>query len=323
MLLSSLRSQRVIALGHLREDSKGVELLESGLVGDEAVSLIAAAIHTAGELVAFALVTHCGAPREWHADEATFAGGIADQIAQAFLDAERELAFDELRELAGQLVRSQDETRRHIGRDLHDSTGQSLAALEMNLARLSRAAGESSPEQRKVLAECIELAGQCSAEIRTASYLLHPPLLDELGLASALRWMADGFRERSGIEVTLDLPSALARFDKDSELALFRVAQEALTNVHRHSGSRSARLSVKSRDDTVVLEIEDAGRGLSQATVRVRESSPSLSVGLAGMRERMRQIGGTVVVESGSTGTRVRASLPRAAAQPRSGLHEA
>jgi signal transduction histidine kinase len=184
-----------------------------------------------------------------------------------------------------------------------------VAALEVNLARLARATAELSPEPRKMLTECIELAGQCSAEIRTASYLLHPPLLDELGLVSALRWLADGFRHRSGIDVTLDLQATLARFDKDCELALFRVAQEALTNVHRHSGSPSVRLAVHGTGDHIVLEIEDSGRGLPQDAFRSRESVPALSVGLAGMRERMRQIGGTLLVESGVMGTRVRATL--------------
>ena len=165
-------------------------------------------------------------------------------------------------------------------------------------------------EQRRILAECTDLASQCSTEIRTASYLLHPPLLDELGLASALRWLVDGFRDRSGIEVALDLPASLPRLDRDSELALFRVAQEALTNVHRHSGSPSARLAVKCGAQGIVLEIEDSGRGLPQTDTPPLDSAPALSVGLAGMRERMRQIGGSVVVESGHTGTHVRASLP-------------
>ena len=318
-LAATLRSQRVLAMRDLTADPLGLQLPQSGLVETGATSAIVAAIHIAGELEAFALVTHHGEPRDWHDDELSFFGGIADQIAQTRLDAERERAFDELRDLAGQLVRAQDEARRAIGRDLHDSTGQTLAALEVNLARLGRATAELPPEQRRILTECIDLASQCSAEIRTASYLLHPPLLDELGLASALRWLVDGFRDRSGIEVTLDLPASLPRLDKDTELALFRVAQEALTNVHRHSGSPSARLSVTSSALGLVLEIEDSGRGLPQSRARSRDGAPALSVGLAGMRERMRQIGGNVVVESGVTGTRVRASVPRAPAVEMSG----
>jgi PAS domain S-box-containing protein len=319
-LAAALRGQRVLAVRDLTADTLRLQLPQSGLVEAGTTSAIVAAIHIAGELEAFALVTHRGAPREWHADEIAFFGGIADQIAQTRLDSERERAFDELRELAGQLVRAQDEARRTIGRDLHDSTGQTLAALEIDLARLGRATTELPPEPRRILQECIDLAGQCSAEIRTASYLLHPPLLDELGLASALRWLVDGFRDRSGIDVTLDLPPVLTRLDKDSELALFRVAQESLTNVHRHSGSPSARLAVKCGAQGIVLEIEDSGRGLPQSSTRSRDNAPALSVGLAGMRERMRQIGGNVVVESGVTGTRVRASLPHAPAVEMSGF---
>jgi PAS domain S-box-containing protein len=319
VLAAALKSQRVLAVRDLQSDVHGLQLPRSGVVDTAAASALVAAIHIAGELEAFALVTHRGEPREWHDDELHFIGGIADQIAQTRLDSERERAFVELRELAGQLVRAQDEARRTIGRDLHDSTGQTLAALEVNLARLGRVTTELPPEQRRILEECIELAGHCSAEIRTASYLLHPPLLDELGLASALRWLVDGFRDRSGIEVTLDLPATLPRLDRDSELALFRVAQEALTNVHRHSGSPSARLAVKCGAQDIVLEIEDSGRGLPEAGARSRDDAPALSVGLAGMRERMRQIGGNVVVESGATGTRVRASLPHAPALEMSG----
>jgi PAS domain S-box-containing protein len=318
-LAAALRSQRVLGVRDVGADTLGLRLPQSGILEPGATSAIVAAIHIAGELEAFAVVTDRRERREWHGDELAFFGGIADQIAQTRLDSERERAFDELGELAGQLVRAQDEARRSIGRDLHDSTGQTLAALEVNLARLGRASTGLPPEQRRILEECIDLAGQCSAEIRTASYLLHPPLLDELGLASALRWLVDGFRDRSGIEVALDLPLSLPRLDRDSELALFRVAQEALTNVHRHSGSPSARLAVKCGPGGIVLEIEDSGRGLPQSSARARDSAPALSVGLAGMRERMRQIGGNVVVESGVTGTRVRASLPQAAAMEMSG----
>jgi PAS domain S-box-containing protein len=308
-LFIAMRSQRVMALRDARTDPPGLQLHQSGLTHADAASVIVAAVHIAGNLVGVALVSHCGEPREWHSDEVMFAGGVADQIAQACLDAERERAFDESRELAGQLVRAQDEARRHIGRDLHDSTGQTLAALEMNLARLARVTAEGPPDQRRILAESIELARQSSAEIRTASYLLHPPLLDELGLASALRWLADGFRQRSGIEVMLDLPATLVRFDKDCELALFRVAQEALANVHRHSGSPSVRVAARLTPEGIVLEIEDSGRGMPHADSPLRASAPTLSVGLAGMRERMRQIGGTLVVESGAMGTRVCATL--------------
>ncbi len=214
----------------------------------------------------------------------------------------RKRAEHDLHVLSADLMRLQDEERRRIGRDLHDSTGQTLAALELGLARLMHDPGSATPERQGLLEHCAGLATQCSTEIRTASYLLHPPLLDELGLLSALRWLADGFRERSAIEVRLDLPDSMERLPRDDELCLFRVAQEALTNVHRHAASPRVTIRLKVQSNSVMLEIEDAGRGIANPT-------PSVGVGLAGMRERIRQIGGTLSVESTGTGTRVRSTL--------------
>jgi signal transduction histidine kinase len=221
---------------------------------------------------------------------------------------ERELALAELSRTASELMRLQDDERRRIGRDLHDSTGQTLAALELNLSRLMQAPAAPG-DRRDLLEQCAQLASQCSKEIRTASYLLHPPLLDDLGLLSALRWLADGFHERSGIEVRLDLPNSMPRLSRDEELTLFRIAQEALTNVHRHAESPWASVRLRQREDSIVMEIEDAGLG-SRAPGASRGSFP-LGVGLAGMRERVRQVGGTFTVEAGDSGTIVRATLPR------------
>jgi len=233
--------------------------------------------------------------------------------ARRRLDMEREQALADLRKTTGELMRLQDEERRRIGRDLHDSTGQALAALELGLTRLkSSAAGTESPQRREALEQCARLASQCSAEIRTASYLLHPPLLDELGLTSALRWLADGLRERSGIDVQLDLPDSMDRLPRETELTLFRVAQEALTNVHRHSDSPSVLIRLTRRADSVLLEIEDVGRGFS-AEERARASAGAdgaLGVGLAGMRERIRQVGGRFMIDADSGGTAIRAALP-------------
>ncbi|MGA2397007.1 MAG: ATP-binding protein [Steroidobacteraceae bacterium] len=222
----------------------------------------------------------------------------------------RKRAEHDLQLLSAELMRSQDEERRRIGRDLHDSTGQTLAALELGLARLMHDTGSATAARRELLEHCARLATQCSTEIRTASYLLHPPLLDELGLLSALRWLADGFRQRSAVEVRLDLPQTMDRLPRDSELCLFRVAQEALTNVHRHAASPWVTIRLKVQSDSVMLEVEDAGRGLPRAgDPATPGSGPLLGVGLAGMRERMRQIGGTLSVESTSRGTRVRSTL--------------
>ena len=222
----------------------------------------------------------------------------------------RKRAEHDLQLLSAELMRSQDEERRRIGRDLHDSTGQTLAALELGLAQLMHDTSSAAADRRKLLEHCADLATQCSTEIRTASYLLHPPLLDELGLLSALRWLADGFRQRSAIEVRLDLPQTMERLRRDNELCLFRVAQEALTNVHRHADSPWVTIRLKVESNSVMLEIEDAGRGMQHAgDAETPGSTPSLGVGLAGMRERMRQIGGTLSVESTSSGTRVRSTL--------------
>jgi PAS domain S-box-containing protein len=174
----------------------------------------------------------------------------------------RKRAEQALGMLSARLIQLQDEERRRIGRDLHDSTGQTLAALELGLAQLKHESG-SVTARRELLEHCARLANQCSTEIRTASYLLHPPLLDDLGLLSALRWLADGFHHRSSIEVRLDLPDTMARLPPDKELSLFRIAQEALTNVHRHSDSPWAAIRLRVQPEAVMIEIEDGGRGIA------------------------------------------------------------
>ena len=238
------------------------------------------------------------------------AGGTVLALAVVHDVTLRKRAEQELRLLSAELMRLQDEERRRIGRDLHDSTGQTLAALELGLAQLLHDTGSITGAGRERLEHCARLATQCSTEIRTASYLLHPPLLDELGLLSALRWLADGFRDRSAIEVRLDLPEAMDRLPPDDELCLFRIAQEALTNVHRHAASPWVAVRLKVQSNSVMLEIEDAGRGMpsTYAAENAVRDGP-VGVGLAGMRERIRQIGGTFSVESTSTGTRVRTTI--------------
>lgn len=221
----------------------------------------------------------------------------------------RKRAEEDLRHLSAELMRLQDEERRRIGRDLHDSTGQTLAALEIGLSELQRRAAHLPAATGQQLEDCIRLAAQCSAEIRTASYLLHPPLLDELGLASALRWLADGLRARSGIEVRLQLPEDLQRLPAEEELAFFRVAQEALTNVHRHSSSPWAAIRLRAWSGDLVLEIEDGGRGIPQPS-EVNDDGAGVGVGVMGMRERIRELGGAFAIESTSSGTLIRASLP-------------
>ncbi|MGA7541352.1 MAG: histidine kinase [Steroidobacteraceae bacterium] len=231
----------------------------------------------------------------------------------------RKRAEEDLRHLSAELMRLQDEERRRIGRDLHDSTGQTLAALEIGLSELQRRVSSLPAAAGQRLEECIRLAAQCSAEIRTASYLLHPPLLDELGLLSALRWLADGLSSRSGLEVRLQLPEELQRLTAEEELAFFRVAQEALTNVHRHSSSPWVAIRLRARLGELVLEIEDGGRGIFPSSGADHDSG-GVGVGVMGMRERIRELGGSFAIESTSGGTLIRASLPlRRAPSPISG----
>jgi signal transduction histidine kinase len=314
LFLPALRNERVIdGAATFDTDLRVRELSEATPgVSNPSRALLVAAIRRSGELIGALTIGQLESERVWHPDETNFAGAVADQVTQALLDFEREQVLTDLQVLAGELTRIQNEERRRIGRELHDSTGQTLAALELDLARLSEAARSLAAKPRDLLDNAVRLARQCSTEIRTASYLLHPPLLDELGLVSALRWLADGLRERGGIEVNLELPESMPRLSGTNELTLFRVAQEALTNAQRHSASPWVALRLAVRDQSVSLEVEDAGRGMGRRDPPVRgvPGVPTLGVGLAGMRERIRQVGGTFAVESAGAGTRIRATVP-------------
>ena len=228
--------------------------------------------------------------------------------------AERELheSLAQMRALSGRLMRAQDDERRRIAQVLHETTAQDLAALKMLLARLSRTVAPTMPEaDRSALTESIELAERSMTAVRTLSYLLHPPFLDETGLVPALRWYAEGFAQRSGIAVDLDLPPSFERLDQDVETALFRVVQEALINVHRHAGSPHATIRLRRTGDALILEIEDDGRGMPAALLeQLPAGGGALGVGVAGMRERLQQLGGTLDIESGEHGTIVRARVP-------------
>lgn len=312
--LPALRNERVIDAGAIFDTELRLRELREATpsVSNPSRALLAAAIRRSGGLIGTLTIGQLESARAWHPDEMNFAGAVADQVAQVLLDFEREQVLADLQVLAGELTRIQNEERRRIGRELHDSTGQTLAALELDLARLSEAARSLAAKPRELLDNAVRLARQCSTEIRTASYLLHPPLLDELGLVSALRWLADGLKERSGIEVHLELPESMPRLSTANELTLFRVAQEALTNAQRHSASPWVALRLEARADSVSLEVEDAGRGIARPDQLARGAPgvPTLGVGLAGMRERIRQVGGTFAVESAGAGTRIRATVP-------------
>jgi PAS domain S-box-containing protein len=206
--------------------------------------------------------------------------------------------------LAGQLLVLQDEERRRIGRELHDGTGQQLVALSMTLARLNSLCAGHSDAVSEAVAESRALLDHCLREVRTLSYLLHPPLLDESGLASATRWLADGFAKRSGIRVSARIGAGFGRLPRPIELALFRVLQETLTNVHRHAASPSVRIILRRGRSSVLLAVSDAGRGLAAT------DSGSEGVGIPGMRERLRRLGGYLLISSDGHGTTVRALVP-------------
>jgi PAS domain S-box-containing protein len=211
--------------------------------------------------------------------------------------------------LSRNLMHVQDEERRHIARELHDSAGQTLTVLGITLASLAQITTKTEPQIVAKIAEAQATVQQLTQEIRTASYLLHPPLLDETGLAAALQWYVDGVAERSGLSVTLTLPEGLQRFSRDAELAIFRVVQECLTNIHRHSGSKSAAIDVSLSDGNILVEVKDRGKGMSAEKLSEIQSNAS-GVGIRGMSERVRQLGGRISIYSDNSGTTVSVSLP-------------
>ena len=215
-----------------------------------------------------------------------------------------------LQNLSQRLLKVQDEERRRVARDLHDSTGQTLAALKMGIAVLEERLKQNQCTS-DVLSEIAALADQAIQEIRTTSYLLHPPLLDEAGFNSAAQWYVDGFGKRSGIRVRLDLATKRERLPIAIETALFRVLQESLTNVHRHSGALEVSIRFQYQAETVLLEIRDCGRGIPmERLTRLREASSETGVGLAGMRERLTELNGKLEIESDRHGTSLRAIVP-------------
>src|SRR5207302_2372293 len=201
--------------------------------------------------------------------------------------------------------------RRKLARDLHDSTGQTLAALKISVLSLE-ANGKQDPSTMVLVSEVAALADQAIGEIRTMSYLLHPPLLDEVGFACAAEWYVECFAKRSGIDVRAEIPSSKGRrLPRDVEIALFRVLQESLTNVHRHSGASEASVHFQHNADAVILEIRDFGKGISPEHLRLLHGPTAGSgVGFAGMRERMHELNGTLQVKSDAFGTSMRATVP-------------
>ncbi len=231
-----------------------------------------------------------------------------DELEQRVLARTEELAqkTEEVRELTGRLLKLQDDERRRLARELHDSTGQMLVAMKLALEQMSE---ESKGQPLELLvAQTIAINEEMSRELRTMSYLLHPPLLDEVGLPSALRWYTEGFSQRSGIAVDLQISPDFGRLPDGMEIALFRVVQECLTNIHRHSGSATANIQLTRNRDAVQIEIRDSGNGVSPE--RRHENKVIPGVGLMGIQERMRQFGGRVEITSQSNGTQVIATIP-------------
>jgi PAS domain S-box-containing protein len=228
----------------------------------------------------------------------------------------RKLTEDSLRLLSVRLLRAQDEERRRIARELHDSAGQYLAAVIMTLDGIKSELKDAPPGLARKLDEATQVTQACITEVRTLSHLLHPPLLDELGLGSAVQLYVEGFAARSGIRVEIEMPKELARLGGDVEILLFRVLQESLTNVHRHSGSKTATVRIDADSQKVWLEVQDQGRGSIKASDGNSAGPFRAGVGITGIRERVKDLGGTAEITADQSGTRVRVVVPLAA-EPR------
>ncbi|MGB7131824.1 MAG: PAS domain S-box protein, partial [Candidatus Sulfotelmatobacter sp.] len=219
------------------------------------------------------------------------------------------LQAEQLRELSWRVARAQEEERRHVARELHDSAGQTLTVLSINAAQLVDEAEGSAPDLAKRGRELQALIQQLHREVRTASYLLHPPLLDEAGLASALNWYVQGLTERSGLSITLDIPNNFGRLSGDMELVIFRLVQECLTNIHRHSGSKTAAIRVLNDGENVRVQVTDEGIGIPPELLAKVQTGGS-GVGIRGMQERLRQFRGAMEIVSNGSGTSVIARIP-------------
>ena len=245
--------------------------------------------------------------RESEARYRTLTDALEAQVQ--FRTQELEKRNSQLRDLSVQLLRSQDVERRHIARELHDSAGQTLAALGMQLARIGEDAKRNPDQLAKDVEDAQELVRHMSQEIRTTSYLLHPPMLDELGISSALSWYVQGLAERGSLAIDLKVPDNFGRLPSEMELLIFRLVQESLTNIHRHSGSKTAVIRVEHEESSVRVEVEDHGQGMSPERLAEIQSQGT-GVGIRGMRERVRHFHGDLVIESNGSGTKICAILP-------------
>lgn len=236
----------------------------------------------------------------------TLADALETQVQ--FRTQELERRNSELRDLSGLLLESQDAERRHIARELHDSAGQTLTALDLQLARISEGA-KKDPALAKEVQNAEELVQHLARELRTTSYLLHPPLLDEVGISSALSWYVQGLAERSSLDIDLKISENFGRLPSEMELVIFRLVQECLTNIHRHSESKIALIRVEREENAVHIKVEDRGSGMSPERLAEIQSQGT-GVGIRGMRERVRHLRGNLVIESNGSGTKICATLP-------------
>jgi signal transduction histidine kinase len=239
---------------------------------------------------------------------------IHSMVTAAHVSEDRRLQLEnanlELQKISSRVMEAQDDERRRVARELHDGIGQYLMAIKMSCEfTLENFKGDPRVEP---LSGSLKLLDQCTAEVRTMSHLLHPPLLEEVGLASAIPWYAEGFAERSGIKVNIQLPRGMDRLAQNLELVLFRVLQESLTNIHRHSGSKMAKIALVIEGRRAVLTIADDGQGFAP----VNGHPHKFGVGIASMRERVRELGGELQITSGANGTMVEAALPLNQAPP-------
>ena len=220
-------------------------------------------------------------------------------------------AEESLHELSRRLLRTQDDERRRLARELHDSVGQLLTGAALSAAAVQRQTVGLSSKSSKLLSECLDGVNQSLREVRTISYLLHPPMLDETGLPAALHWYVEGFAERSGVKVDLDISSDLDRLPQDLETAVFRIVQESLANIHRHSGSSTAKISLRRGTHQVELEVRDHGRGMPSDSMATNgRGRLGAGVGIPGMTERVRQLGGRMQIQSSGRGTILEVVFP-------------
>ena len=269
-------------------------------------TVITALRDSGGAVCGFAKVTHDLSERK--AVEEALQRSMQQLQSEVQQRIEAEIS---VRELSARLLHLQDEERKRLGQELHDGVGQLLSGIKMAVVGLGSKAGKTAFARQ--LADCSRLIEEAITEVRTMSYLLYPPMLEELGLKSAAEWYVDGFRERSGIRVTFEADGDIGRLPRDGELVLFRVLQECLTNVHRHSGSATAFVRLKRETDVAVLEVRDEGKGTHVKGAPGGDDSPKcFGVGLRGMKERVRQLGGTLDLISNADGMEVRATIPAA-----------